>query len=303
MSRLLRVARDLDFSEIQTLSARGEETTLVLGNLDQRIGVASLQVRQVVPSRLANMARACARVRPHAEIVVSDDPAVANAVFADSAVRSGVRSYAVRATDPVVVENELTKLDLSKVDQLKVTSELTRDIVTRRFGRELHVVLEQPSTSDVAPLASGPVHKLVWMGSADPSEGLLDFARIAGSSDLPAEILWSSIPSPEQFTSLIASLGLQGAVERVRFGWPGPFDAFMKRLHRDRHDSVWVFTGRSRPSRCWLECVLGSGTRVVAFDNHAVRELQALGLGALTAVPEGSVVSAVRAIADLDGAR
>lgn len=297
---ILRIAKQLGMGELRSLAESNGDAAVVLGNIEQPLPLKGIVARQVVESRLENMARGCARTGSYTEVRISDSAKIANVVFGDGKVHSGVRTWYVAETEATRIQAGIDELNLDTVDRILVTSSVAQDFLTRRVPEGTVIDLEEPASGQEAGSTSADVSRISWVGSADLQDGLQDFFRIAALTDLPVRVMWSTIPTSAEFTATVAAMSVLGLEDRTEFAVPGTFEAFAEEARESADNGeLWVCTVRDVPARSAYELLLSEGAPMLSFDSMYVRDLERRYPGAQILVSEGDVQSAAERIASL----
>lgn len=303
MSRILRIAPQIAMEELRVLAASDKPVTVVLGNLEQPVPTYGLTTRQVVASRLLNLALACARQKSHDEVRISGDAAIANAVFGDKSIRRRQATWFLSDTDATRIQAGVKDLEVSAVDRILVTSQEAKTFLARRLplGTTIDLLGVESGRSE-QPLKAAPA-RLSWIGSGDPNDGLHDFLRIAALLDLPTRVVWTAAPPPSVFTAAVASISMLGLEHRVTFAMLGSFRAFVEEADQSEAQAeLWVCTARDAPERSAHELLAASGAPLLCFDSMYARNLERRYPGRIELVPEGDVLVAVRKVETMTGA-
>ena len=211
---ILRIAKQLGMGELRSLAESHGDAAVVLGNIEQPLPSKGIVARQVVDSRLENMARGCARTGSYSEVRISDSAKIANVVFGDAKVHSGVRTWYVAETEATRIQGGIDELNLDTVDRILVTSSIAQTFLTRRVPEGTVIDIEEPASDREVGELAADVSRISWIGSADLQDGLQDFLRIAALTELPVRVMWSSIPSSVEFTAAVAAMSVLGLEER-----------------------------------------------------------------------------------------
>lgn len=300
MKGILRIATDLGFDEIDALTGTASENVVVLGNTEQAGPNQGLVWRQVTPARLENIAKACSILRPFREIRVSDNTELANRLFSDKKVSSRLNSWLVRTTDPARIEGDIQGLSLDNVDKIIVTSTEASSFLRRRLHSQVTIEQIEPIQAPLDGATVSPISKLKWIGSADPNDGLQDFLRIVALDDLPAELVWTRVPSASEFGSVVSAIAMLGLESRIEFSVPGTFERFKGRIRQSRTDGdAWLCTARDYPVRSAYELLVANGAYVVAFDSLYAQNLCSATQSNVRLTNEGDVIEAAKALKDI----
>lgn len=304
MTSILRIAKQLGMDELRSLAMSDSDAAVVLGNLEQPLPVDGLTVRQVVESRLENMARGCARTGSYREIRISDSAKIANVVFGDAKIHSGVRTWYVPETEATRIQAGVEELNLETVDRILVTSVGAQTFLSRRLHEGTLIDVVEPVPAREAKGYPSGFSRISWIGSPDLQDGLQDFLRIAALTDLSVRIVWSTIPGPVEFTAVVASMSMLGLEDRVEFAVPGTFEAFTEEARTSAENGeLWVCTVRDVPSRSAYELLLSEGAPLLSFDSMYARNLDRIYPGSQTLVPEGDLQGAAQHIELIRGKR
>ncbi|KGF02443.1 hypothetical protein HMPREF1628_01585 [Actinomyces sp. S4-C9] len=262
----------------------------------------NVEFRLVRKERLENYLTFTLSQRRYDEVIFTSAPEIANKVF--ESLPLALRVYEFHSSDVRVLSSEVEKLDLRRVDEVRVPSDYLAGIiqsllpanaqrlvrvVPNQVDEDMFFVDKHEHGIDLSPT-------LIWVGQFSRAKGYNDFLRVLGNlpENYAGEMYFSGRVPAEMVVGLMAEIARSGVQDRVSIFYNVPQQELAKRYRELGDSAVLVSTsllesfgyGVYEALKCGLRCAVYELPALNAFHEEFPGMISTAPLGEISALAE-----------------